>query len=179
MNPEPENNSLRVLAIVNLPWDPRLGAARVWIELCDEWRQAGHVVEKFCLTDAFPNPTSSRGLLLGQRFFHPRRALSAKRAPLDYRLLMAHSFYKSPWFSRFSLRPVGLLALRPFLFCPASGPDQRKGRLSEVCFINYVRGGADKEDEGFALRPDNLPKSRAGGIESSPHSQTCDYSTLL
>lgn len=50
---------LRILAVVNVPWDPRLGAARVWIELADEWRKAGHHVEKFCLTDAFPEPASS------------------------------------------------------------------------------------------------------------------------
>src|SRR5438477_12976919 len=50
---------LRILAVVNVPWDPRLGAARVWIELTDEWRKAGHHVEKFCLTDAFPKPASS------------------------------------------------------------------------------------------------------------------------
>ena len=50
---------LRILAIVNLPWDKRLGAARVWIELAEEWARAGHEVEKFCLTDAFPTPTSS------------------------------------------------------------------------------------------------------------------------
>src|SRR3954463_14669698 len=50
---------LRILAVVNVPWDPRLGAARVWIELTEEWRKAGHHVEKFCLTDAFPEPASS------------------------------------------------------------------------------------------------------------------------
>jgi glycosyltransferase involved in cell wall biosynthesis len=50
---------LRILAVVNLPWDPRLGASRVWIELTEEWRKAGHEVEKFCLTDAFPEPASS------------------------------------------------------------------------------------------------------------------------
>src|SRR6476646_5772743 len=50
---------LRILAVVNVPWDPRLGAARVWIELTDEWRKAGHHVDKFCLTDAFPKPASS------------------------------------------------------------------------------------------------------------------------
>ena len=53
---------LRILAIVNVPWDPRLGAARVWIELSEEWRSAGHVVERFCLTDAFPKPASSPAL---------------------------------------------------------------------------------------------------------------------
>src|SRR6476469_4130422 len=49
---------LRILAVVNVPWDPRFGAARVWIELTDEWRKAGHDVEKFCLTDAFPESAS-------------------------------------------------------------------------------------------------------------------------
>ena len=55
---------LRILAVVNVPWDPRLGAARVWIELTDEWRKAGHQVEKFCLTDAFPEPASSGSVCL-------------------------------------------------------------------------------------------------------------------
>lgn len=50
---------LRILCVVNVPWDPRLGAARVWIELSDQWRRAGHAVEKFCLTDAFPEPPAS------------------------------------------------------------------------------------------------------------------------
>ena len=53
---------LRILAIVNVPWDPRLGAARVWIELTAEWTKAGHSVEKFCFTDAFPKPASSPAL---------------------------------------------------------------------------------------------------------------------
>ncbi len=53
------NKPLRILAVVNTPWDPRLGAARVWIELAEQWSKAGHVVEKYCLTDAFPVPTSS------------------------------------------------------------------------------------------------------------------------
>lgn len=65
---------LRILALVNLPWDPRLGAARVWIELAEEWRAAGHVVEKFCLTDAFPTPTSSRGLSALRQAIFPARA---------------------------------------------------------------------------------------------------------
>jgi glycosyltransferase involved in cell wall biosynthesis len=51
--------SLRILAIVNLPWDPRLGAVRVWFELSEQWKKAGHKVDKFCLSDAFPNPIPS------------------------------------------------------------------------------------------------------------------------
>lgn len=65
---------LRILAIVNVPWDPRLGAARVWIELTDEWRRAGHVVEKFCLTDAFPEPASSPAMAAIRLLQFPFRA---------------------------------------------------------------------------------------------------------
>jgi hypothetical protein len=50
---------LRILAIVNLPWDSRLGASRVWIELAKEWTRAGHSVERFCLTDAYPQTSVS------------------------------------------------------------------------------------------------------------------------
>lgn len=65
---------LRILAIVNVPWDPRLGAARVWIELTEEWRNAGHVVEKFCLTDAFPEPASSPAIAAFRLLLFPYRA---------------------------------------------------------------------------------------------------------
>jgi hypothetical protein len=30
------NNPLRILAVVNFPWDLRLGAARVYIEMAEE-----------------------------------------------------------------------------------------------------------------------------------------------
>ncbi len=53
---------LRILVVVNLEWDPRLGATRVWMELAEQWRAAGHTVEKFCLTDAYPVASSSRPL---------------------------------------------------------------------------------------------------------------------
>lgn len=53
---------LRILAIVNLPWDPRLGAVRVWLELSEQWKKAGHKIDKFCLDDAFPKATQSRAL---------------------------------------------------------------------------------------------------------------------
>lgn len=53
---------VRILAVVNLPWDPRLGAARVWFELSKQWKKAGHQIEKYCVTDAFPRPTRSRAL---------------------------------------------------------------------------------------------------------------------
>src|SRR5687768_9210369 len=70
---------LRILAIVNVPWDPRLGAARVWIELTSEWRSAGHLVEKFCLTDAFPKPASSPALAAFRLILFPFRAANFVR----------------------------------------------------------------------------------------------------
>ncbi len=45
---------LRILAIVNSPWDERLGAPRVWMELAEQWRAGGHTFEKFSFSDAFP-----------------------------------------------------------------------------------------------------------------------------
>jgi glycosyltransferase involved in cell wall biosynthesis len=51
---------LRILVIVNLPWDARLGAVHVWMELAEQWRAMGHSVEKFTLSDAFPGVRASR-----------------------------------------------------------------------------------------------------------------------
>ncbi len=51
---------LRILMIVNLPWDSRLGATRVWMELAEQWRAAGHTVDKFSLSDAFPGVRAAR-----------------------------------------------------------------------------------------------------------------------
>lgn len=73
------NKPLRILAVVNLPWDPRLGAARVWIELTEEWRRAGHNVEVFCLTNAYPRPTSSGVLSKLRQALFPRRAAAYVR----------------------------------------------------------------------------------------------------
>src|SRR5438477_2082571 len=65
---------LRILGIVNLPWDPRLGAARVWFELCEQWTKAGHKIDRFCLSDAFPEPTRSRALSAWRQAVFPYRA---------------------------------------------------------------------------------------------------------
>lgn len=65
---------LRILCIVNLPWDPRLGATRVWFELSEQWKKAGHKIDKFCLSDAFPQPTSSPALYVWRQIIFPYRA---------------------------------------------------------------------------------------------------------
>jgi glycosyltransferase involved in cell wall biosynthesis len=71
---------LRILSIINLPWDGRLGAARAWIELTQVWEKEGQIVEKFCLTDAFPrSPRSRLGSAWQQLFFRVKAAAYVRR----------------------------------------------------------------------------------------------------
>ena len=72
--PKESSRPLRILAVVNLPWDGKLGAARVWIELAREWEQDGHQVERFCLTDAFPSGRNSRLRSAWRQVMFPRKA---------------------------------------------------------------------------------------------------------
>ena len=58
---ESKNNQLRILLMVNLPWDPRLGAVRVYMELAEQWQKSGHIVAKYSLSDAFPEGHVSPG----------------------------------------------------------------------------------------------------------------------
>jgi glycosyltransferase involved in cell wall biosynthesis len=102
---------LRILAIVNVAWDPRLGAARVWIELTDEWRRAGHVVEKFCLTDAFPQPTSSSARRAFRLLLFPFRAARFVRENAD-RFDVIDALVGTLPFSKKSLSFRGLLVAR-------------------------------------------------------------------
>jgi glycosyltransferase involved in cell wall biosynthesis len=50
---------LRILLLLNLPWDDRLGAVRVYMDLAEEWRAAGHAVEQYTLSEAFPRARDS------------------------------------------------------------------------------------------------------------------------
>lgn len=71
---------LRILVIVNLPWDSRLGAPRVWIELAEQWRAAGHIVERFSLSDAFRDARARRvTFALRQILFRRRAAAFVKK----------------------------------------------------------------------------------------------------
>lgn len=65
---------LRILVVVDLPWDIRLGATRVWMELAEQWRAQGHVVEKYSLSDAFPEPAGRAPWAAMRRILFPRKA---------------------------------------------------------------------------------------------------------
>jgi glycosyltransferase involved in cell wall biosynthesis len=138
MNSELASKPLCILAIVNLPWDPRLGAARVWIELTEEWRRAGHVVEKFCLTDAFPRPISSRGLSALRQAMFPYRAAAYMRRNA-HRFDIIDCLIGTLPFSKISLGFQGLLVARSVglhrlydrfhRLSRERWPDQPKGRF--------------------------------------------------
>ena len=59
---ETQNNPLRILLVVNLPWDSRLGAVRIYMELAEQWRASGHRVEQYSLSDAFPGARASSAI---------------------------------------------------------------------------------------------------------------------
>jgi glycosyltransferase involved in cell wall biosynthesis len=102
---------LRILAIVNLPWDPRLGAARVWIDLTEEWVRAGHIVEKFCLTDAYPRPISSPVRSTLRQALFPYRAAGFVRRNAE-RFDVIDALIGTLPFTKASLRFRGLIVAR-------------------------------------------------------------------
>ncbi len=65
---------LRILAVLNYPWDRRLGVARVWVDLAEQWRAAGHTVDQFTLSEAFPKPTRRRILVAWRQVSFAYRA---------------------------------------------------------------------------------------------------------
>ncbi|HEY2614995.1 MAG TPA: glycosyltransferase [Chthoniobacterales bacterium] len=84
------NKPLRILVVVNLPWDSRLGAVRVWMELAEQWRAAGHVVEKYSLSDAFPIPHSSSATFsLRQVFFAWKAAAFVRKNGARFHIIDA------------------------------------------------------------------------------------------
>jgi glycosyltransferase involved in cell wall biosynthesis len=141
-------NPLRILIIVNLPWDPRLGAVRVWTELSEQWEKAGHTVEKFCLTDAFPKPTSSRGLsALRQAWFFPYRAARYVQR-YGHRFDVIDCLIGTLPFSKRKLRFNGLLVARSVGFYRSyehfvrltreRWPDQPRGKFLGRFFYKFT-----------------------------------------
>jgi hypothetical protein len=120
-----------------LPWDPRLGAARVYIELAREWERAGHQVKKYCLTDAFPRPAPSRFHTLLRQLLFPSKAAAFVRSSLG-RFDVIDSLIGVLPYSKQSLQFGGLLVGRSVglyrfydQFTKQSHilwPDQPKGR---------------------------------------------------
>ena len=50
------DSPLRILMVLNAPWDRRLGGPRVQIELAEQFAAMGCAVDRFAWEDAFPKP---------------------------------------------------------------------------------------------------------------------------
>jgi len=139
--------SLRILAMVSLPWDGKLGAPRVWIELAKEWTRSGHTVEKYCLTDAFPGPETSRVRFALQQVLFPWRAAAFVRRNAD-RFDVIDGLIGTLPFPKSSLRFRGLIVARSvglyrlyrqFISQERTlWPDQPKGRLLGGLFYRFI-----------------------------------------
>ena len=71
---------LRILILLNFEWDARLGAVRVYMDLVEQWRAAGHVVEHFSLSEAFPKAGKSpAGFAVRQVLFAYKAAAFVKK----------------------------------------------------------------------------------------------------
>ena len=148
---------LRILGIVNHPWDPRLGATRVWFELFEQWTKAGHHVEKFCLTDAFPKPTRSRALSAWRQAIFPYRAARYVRRNAGKFDVIDCLIGTLP-FAKKSLRFQGLLVGRSIglylaydefiRFSRRRWPDQPRGKFLGRLFYTFtswlLRRSADR-----------------------------------
>jgi glycosyltransferase involved in cell wall biosynthesis len=75
-------SGLRVLMVLGMPWDRRLGAPRVQIELAEQFSRAGHRVDKLSLEDVFgAEPRSRLEALTRPDFGHAARSRLREIAP--------------------------------------------------------------------------------------------------
>ena len=138
---------LRILALVNLPWDPRLGAVRVWFELSEQWKKAGHKIDKYCLSDAFPKPTTNRALYAWRQATFPYHAARFVRRNAE-KFDVIDSLIGTLPFSKESLgfrgllvgRSIGLyLDYEKFIrFSYQRWPDQPRGKITGRIFYAFT-----------------------------------------
>jgi len=106
-----EQRPLRILILLNLEWNPRLGAVRVYLELAQQWRAAGHQVEHFSLSEAFPGRSASRvGFAIRQIRFAYKAADFVKKNAARFDIIDA--LIGSLPFSKEQLGFDGLLVAR-------------------------------------------------------------------
>ena len=102
---------LRILIVVDLAWDARLGAIRVFMGLADAWHASGHTVERYSLSDAFPTPAPSRFATVFRQLVFPWKAAAFVRAN-RHRFDVIDSLIGTLPFSKKRLRFRGLLVAR-------------------------------------------------------------------
>ncbi len=155
--------SLRILGILDIPWDARLGGARVWMELAEQWTKAGHTFEKFSFTEAFPKPTTSGAIFALRRLMFPSRAArfvrnNASRFDVIDCLLGTLPFNKKRLgFDGLVVgRSIGLN--RPYQnfvrFSKERWPDQPQGKRMGGMFYDFVANCINRRAERALVTSD-------------------------
>ncbi|MDQ2825223.1 MAG: glycosyltransferase [Verrucomicrobiota bacterium] len=160
--------TLRILVVVDLPWDARLGAARVFIELAEAWQEAGHSVSKFCLMDAYPAPTSSGFLSAWRQLLFPRRAAAFVRRNAD-RFDVIDALLGTLPFPKKRLGFAGLLVARSVglyrlyqdfeRMAQDKWPDQPRGKFLGRVYYTFIKKRMFQASERALQHSDllNLP----------------------
>ncbi|NEO43480.1 MAG: glycosyltransferase family 4 protein [Moorea sp. SIO4A3] len=104
------NRPLKILMVLHMPWTRNLGGSRVQLELAEEFRAMGHVVEKFDYHDAFPNASSSRLAQLTRPHFSVKARAFVKANAHRFDIIDAHQGNLP--FSKQELGFQGLLVAR-------------------------------------------------------------------
>jgi glycosyltransferase involved in cell wall biosynthesis len=102
---------LRILLVVNLPWDSRLGAVRIYMDLAEQWRASGHAVEKYSLSDAFPDARASSSIFAFRQLLFSYKAAAFIRKN-GARFDVVDALIGVLPFSKSNLRFDGLLVAR-------------------------------------------------------------------
>ena len=169
-----QENPLRILLVVNLPWDSRLGAVRIYMELAEQWRASGHVVAQYSLSDAFPGVRASSAVFaLRQLLFSYKAAAFVRKngARFDVvdALIGVLPFSKSRLGFRGLLvaRSVGLYRLyeRFDRSVEKRWPGRPKGKFLGRIFYAFARRRLHHASEQAVLHADliNLPNQEEAG----------------
>ncbi|MDQ6654398.1 MAG: glycosyltransferase family 4 protein [Verrucomicrobiota bacterium] len=156
---------LRILVVVNLPWDSRLGASRVWIELAEQWRARGHTVEKFSMSEAFPGGPPSRVMFAIRQVTFIRKAAAFVRKNGN-RFDVIDALVGTLPYSRAQLgfagviiaRSVGLYRLYDKFDATIQQrwPRPREGKLSGRILYGFTRSRLLRASENSVRRADLL-----------------------
>ena len=140
---------MRILTVVDLPWDERLGAARIFMELLQAWEAAGHEVSHYCLDDAFPPvASSSPPLSAWRRLRFPGRAAAFVRNNVA-RFDVVDCLVGALPVAKHRLNFTGLLVARSIgshrlyrnfeEMARQRWPDQPRGKLSGRMFYTFFQ----------------------------------------
>lgn len=142
------HKALRILLVVDLPWDGRLGASRVFMELAEAWRTQGHNVSKYCLTDAYPAGPVAGFFSTWRQLLFPRKAAAfVRRNHASFDVIDA--LIGTMPFSKKRLRFNGLLVARSVGFyrlyrdfeemARHRWPEQPRGKFLGRIFYTFVK----------------------------------------